>query len=119
MDLFKPFTTRGFVIGVGIAALAYLLGPQIKQGARNVAVKGMQGAMIAGDAASQAVASGREKMSNMVQNVGNRGDSTMQQFISEMKEEREQIAAALSEMVNTMRQMQDEIALLRDGQGTV
>lgn len=118
MDLLKPFTTRGFVIGVGIAALAYLLGPQIKQGAKTVAVKGMQGAMLAGEMASQAVTSGREKMGNMMQNMGNKGD-TMMQLISEFKEERQQVSSTLSELVTTMKNMQEEIALLKEGQRTV
>jgi hypothetical protein len=119
MDLLKPFTSRGFVIGIGLAALAYLLGPQIKQGAKTVAVKGMQGAMVAGDAASQAVASGREKMGSMMQNMGNKGDTMVQQMVSEFKEEREQVSNTLNELVNTMKSMQEEISLLKEGQRTV
>lgn len=119
MDLLKPFTSRGFVIGIGIAALAYLLGPQIKQGAKTIAVKGMQGAMVAGEAATQAVTNGREKMGQMMQNMNHQGDNLVQQMVSEMKEEREQISHTLNELVNTMRNMQEEITLLKEGQRTV
>lgn len=121
MDLLKPFGSRSFYVGLGVAALAYLLAPTLKQNARAVAVKGVQGAMLAGGAASNALARGREKMSHVMHDVReNVTDNKMvEQLVSELKAEREQYANTLQEIMSTMKSMQEEIASLRGNEGTV
>lgn len=124
MDLLRPFGTRNFVVGISIAALAYLLAPSLQKGARAVAVKGAQGAMMVGGAAASAVSTGREKVSGMWQNVSgsnvNQQESNMlQTMIEEMRAERQQHASLMQEMVNTMKNMQEEMAMLKNQHETV
>lgn len=122
MDLLRPFGTRNFIVGISIAALAYLLAPTLQKGARAVAVKGAQGAMIVGGAAANAVNTGREKVSGMWQNVASSNQqetSLMQQMVEEMRAERQQHSSLMQEMVNTMKNLQEEMAMLKNQHETV
>ena len=130
MNILKPLGSPGFAIGLGIAALTYFLGPSLKRGARNVAVKGMQGALMAGEGASNAMHEGKETMSNMFGNTfGNenymnemstemaqQNTQMVQQVFQEMREEREQYKNMFQEMMNTMQGMQDDISSLKANQ---
>src|SRR6056297_3563832 len=63
MKLFKsPFSPQSILFGIGLAVLTSLLTPVIKENARNAAVKGTQGALMAGKKFSGA----KDKMSGMM-----------------------------------------------------
>ncbi|MCK8826658.1 hypothetical protein MWH25_02695 [Natroniella acetigena] len=111
MKFLKPFGTQNFVLGIGIAAATYLLGPTLKRNARNVAVKGMQGALSAGGMASQVMDDGKEKMSGLVENMsGQRANQEMAMIYNELREEREE----LKELLTTVKELQQEVADIKN-----
>ncbi|KAB3535748.1 hypothetical protein F8154_05460 [Alkaliphilus pronyensis] len=120
MNLLKPFGSQNFILGVGIAALSYLLGPSLKQGARTVAVKGMQGAMMAGNTATNMMESGKESMGNLFDSMtGHQKDymemehNFRQDLIKEIKSDREEFNSALKELSTTMKSLQSEVQALK------
>lgn len=122
MNLLKPFGTESFVIGIGIAAVSYLFGPTIKRGAREVAVKGMQGALMAGDTASHAVESGREKFSSFIHNMMHSekdndisvDKSFHKELVDELKEDRQQQREFMKELMSTMKSLKNEVKELKN-----
>ena len=44
-SILKPFGSQGFLIGIGVAAIGYLIAPQLKKSLRPAAVKGTQEVM--------------------------------------------------------------------------
>ncbi|EOC99521.1 hypothetical protein [Caldisalinibacter kiritimatiensis] len=124
MKILKPFGTQSFVIGVGIAALSYLFGPTIKKGAREVTVKGMQGALLAGEAASNAVDEGKKKMSNVINNMKKPMDKNegielknshiVQQLVNELQAERQQNREMFESLMNTVKDLQNEMSSLKE-----
>jgi hypothetical protein len=119
MNLLKPFNTEGFLIGLGIAAVGSLFAPAIKKGAKEIAVKGTQGAMMAGESASNMMQSGKESMNKIFPNMfKNKYDEKDQSFnenlINELKSDREQYSNAFQELVSTMKEIQSEVKSLRD-----
>ncbi len=121
MNLLKPFGTESFLIGVGLAAASYLLGPTIKQGARGVAVKGMQGALMAGDVANNTMEASRDKLGNFMHKfMDNRDNGKMEveysfqkELINELKADREQYNKVLNEMISTMKSIQEDVKTLK------
>lgn len=122
MNLLKPFGTESFILGIGIAAVSYLLGPTIKRGARGVAVKGMQGAMMAGDAANDAMDSSRDKFSDFIQGMMNDGKNNVmdqqdnnfqRELFNELKAEREQYSELMKELVSSVKSLQGEVSDLK------
>ncbi|MCG8540426.1 MAG: hypothetical protein MJA82_10860 [Clostridia bacterium] len=113
MNILKPFGTEGFILGIGIAALGYLLGPTIKRGARGIAVKGMQGAMMVGDTANDAMDSGKEKFNDFIQNMMDSKQDNERNFhkelIDEIKTDRHNNNELLKELVSTMKSLQNEV----------
>lgn len=124
MNYLKPFGSQNFVLGVGLAALTYLFGPSVKNGARNVAVKSTQGALMAGETATNAVYTGKEKVSDFFGNLmgGHDGDSNhimeqqqvFSQFMHEIQEERKQSNELMKNMMKTMKDMQHEISTIKN-----
>ncbi|WP_408954679.1 hypothetical protein [Natroniella sp. ANB-PHB2] len=111
MKLLKPFGTQNFVLGIGIAAATYLLGPTLKRNARNVAVKGVQGALTAGSMASQVMDDGKEKMTGLVGNMSDqRANQEMAMIYNELREEREQ----MKELISTVKELQQEVADIKN-----
>lgn len=123
MDLLRPFGTRNFVIGIGLAALAYLFAPTLQRNARTVAVKGAQGAMLVGGAAANAFSTGKERIGGVIQGMGNAGrsedTSNVQQLVNDLRNEREQFNNVLSEVMSTMKNLQDEVRVLKNQRETV
>lgn len=114
MEILKPFGSRSFAIGVGIAALTYLLSPTIKRSAKGVAVKGMQGALMAGETASHLVENSKEKISNVFQQGNHLKNEMYEQMMNEWKSEREQYNNILQDLMNTVNDLKSEISGLRD-----
>ncbi|MDW5299155.1 MAG: hypothetical protein SA378_03315 [Sedimentibacter sp.] len=115
MNLLKPFSTESFIVGLGIAAVGSLFAPAIKKGAKTMAVKGTQGAMMAGEAANNMMESGKETLNNTFPGLSkNKNDSEAAQklnkeLISELRSDREQYANVLQELVTTMKDIQSEV----------
>jgi len=115
MNLLKPFSTESFIVGLGIAAVGSLFAPAIKKGAKTMAVKGTQGAMVAGEAANNMMESGKETLNNTFPGLSkNKNDSVAAQklnkeLISELRSDREQYANVLQELVTTMKDIQSEV----------
>lgn len=126
MNLLKPFGTEGFILGIGIAAVSYLLGPTIKRGAKGVAVRGMQGALMAGDAANDAIDTSREKFSDFIQGMmGDNKDNMMHQdnnfqkeLFNELKSERQQYSELMKELVSSVKSLKDEVSDLKKSAAT-
>lgn len=126
MNLIKPFSSESFIIGLGIAAVGSLFAPAIKKGAKIMAVKGAQGAMIAGDAAENMVHSGKESMNTMFPHMfkdKKYDDSSQQEFhenlVRELKSDREQYNNVMQELVKTMRDIQSEVSTLKNSKNNV
>lgn len=65
-DIVKPLGSQSFLVGIGVAALAYFLAPQLKESLRPAAVKGTQGVMTLGSRTKQMLEDGKEKISNLI-----------------------------------------------------
>ncbi|WP_432665519.1 hypothetical protein R9X47_04445 [Wukongibacter baidiensis] len=126
MNLLKPFGTESFILGIGIAAVSYLLGPTIKRGAKGVAVKGMQGALMAGDAANEAMDTGRDKFSDFIQGIMNDGNNNVmdqdndfqKELFNELKAERQQYSELMKELVSSVKSLQGEVSELKKSAAT-
>lgn len=114
MEILKPFGSRSFAIGVGIAAVTYLLSPAIKRSAKGVAVKGMQGALLAGETASHMVENGKEKIGDMLSHRDGHHNGMIEQMMNEWKAEREQYTHTLEELMNTVKDLKTEISVLKE-----
>src|SRR6056297_3169838 len=108
MKLFKsPFSPQSILFGIGLAVLTSLLTPVIKKNARNAAVKGTQGALMAGEK----FAGAKDKMSGMMNKFKTDGQQQQQkeqvsveefeQLKDEIRKEREQ----LQELINSLSNM--------------
>ncbi|MGB4440358.1 MAG: hypothetical protein WBJ13_14290 [Sedimentibacter sp.] len=120
MNLLKPFSTESFIVGLGIAAIGSLFAPAIKKGAKTMAVKGTQGAMMAGEAANNMMESGKETLNNTFPGLSkNKNDSEAAQkfqkeLIRELKSDREQYSNVLQELVTTMKDIQSEVKAFKN-----
>lgn len=126
MNLLKPFSSESFIIGLGIAAVGSLFAPAIKKGAKAIAVKGTQGAMMAGDAAENMVKSGKEGMNNIFSGMfkdKQEDEASRQKFqenlINELKSDREKYSSVLQELVSTIKDIQSEINSLKNSKGDI
>jgi ABC-type phosphate transport system auxiliary subunit len=127
-EMLKPFGSQSFFIGLGVAAIGYLLGPQIKESLRPVAVKGVQGAMVLSDQTKHMMSQGKDTINHMVEKTHMTGaqhqvpmDQTnmFQALLNELKAEREHSNKILEELKNTVTGLKDEIAQIKtDVNGT-
>ena len=116
MKILKPFGTQGFIVGLGVAALTYTLGPIIKRSARTAAVKGTQGALAVGGTTCQMVNNSKEKMAGVFGDMKEAGEATgeeMKSFIEEMRMEREEI----KELVNKVNGLKEELSTMKNQEG--
>lgn len=123
-DIIKPIGSQSFVVGIGVAALAYFLGPQLKQTLRPVAVKGAQGVMTLSSKTIKAIGESKDKLSSMISEKAseavNKVKSTEEgmdfnsDLIKELKEEREASNKILVELINSISGLKDELAQMRN-----
>ncbi|OCL26919.1 hypothetical protein U472_05375 [Orenia metallireducens] len=118
MKLLKPVNSENILIGVGVAALTYLLGPKIKRNAKSFTEKGRQGIRMAGDAASEAIDDGKEKMADIFDDMENEYSSIhsendeLTMLYDELEADREQ----LNELTGLVYDLKEEIANLKNYQ---
>lgn len=121
--LVKPFGSQGFLIGIGISALTYLLAPQIKETLRPAAVKGTQGLLAFGAETKRILTEGKEKISNvfsekteevkdMMKSKGE-GKQLASKLLQELKEERELSNKIMEELKNSIVSLREEISNIR------
>ena len=123
-DIIKPIGSQSFVVGIGVAALAYFLGPQLKQTLRPVAVKGAQGVMILGSKTVKAFGESKEKLSSMLAEKASEVDNKVKcteevadfnrNLMQELKEERESSNKILVDLINSISGLKDELAQMRN-----
>ncbi|PRX27217.1 hypothetical protein BX659_11782 [Orenia metallireducens] len=118
MKLLKPVNSENILIGIGVAALTYLLGPKIKRNAKSLAERGMERAMMAGDAASETIDNGKEKMVDIFEDMGDEYSSIYSEndeltmLYDELEADREQ----LNELTGLVYDLKEEIASLKNYQ---
>ena len=132
-NLLKPFGSQSFFIGLGIAAAAYVLGPQIKETMRPMAVKGTQGMMMLTDRTMNMMHEGKDRVEGMVGKMGNMGNMAniartehmpmeqmgmMEVMLKELKEERERSNKMMEDFHETLMSIRDEISGSRRSGGT-
>ncbi|MBM7614446.1 hypothetical protein [Alkaliphilus hydrothermalis] len=117
MNLLKPLASQNFILGIGIAAATYVFGPAIKRGAKKVAVKGVQGALMAGEATNETVSKGKDMFSDFMNNVHHNENSEQkhmeqlfqQELFNSLKTTQENQSKAFTELLSTIKDMQEEI----------
>jgi hypothetical protein len=120
-DITKSMGSQSFLLGVGVAAVGYFLGPQIKQSLRPVLVKGAEGAMMLGNKTKQMMEGGMKKMDNVVfegagAGMTNNSKEEMNltsKLMQELREERESSRKMMEELKNSIDSIRGEIAEIR------
>ena len=122
-DIIKPIGSQSFAVGIGVAALAYFFGPQLKQALRPVAVKGVQGVMALGTGTMKAFGDGKDKLSNMMKENTNQTvppAKTTEDLLNfnnnlmmELKDDRETSNKILTELLSSISGLKDELSQLR------
>jgi hypothetical protein len=125
-DVVKPLGSQGFLIGIGVAALAYFLTPQLKQSLRPAAVKGAQGMMALGSKTKHILEEGKEKISSMLSDtVEGTSDKIKEaaeesgishKMIKELHEERAASNKMIKELKDSIAGLKEEIAHIKKGQ---
>lgn len=129
MDLkgiIKPFGSQGFLIGLGVAALAYFLAPQLKQSLRPAAVKGTQSVMTLGSKTKQILDDSKEKISSFISETAGGAKDRIKgavedtgissKFLKELKEEREISNKIIHELKDSIISLKEEIAHIKRGE---
>ena len=103
MKFFKPFTLEGFLFGLGIAVVTSAVAPIIKENTRNIAVKGTEGMLAAGNKMNDV----KDNMMDRVSNMGGSesGDQSQEMLYQEIRKEREQLQELLAELNNIKSDM--------------
>ncbi len=118
MKFIRSVTPQSFLAGVGIAAAAYVLGPQLKEMLRPLAVKGAQGVMAVGAMAGQAVSQGKETVNKAVLDGhvshDNAGSSFHEKFLNELKEEQEMSKGLMEELRDSVKSMKVDIENIKN-----
>jgi hypothetical protein len=120
-NLVKPFGSKSFLIGLGAAAAAYFLGPQLKELLKPVAVKGTQGAMVLAEKVKETLNQSKEKLNNTivektsqvekaVSDIGN-----LSAIMNDFKEEKMHSDKILEELKNAVIDLKNEISGIRGG----
>jgi hypothetical protein len=123
-DIIKPISAQSFIVGMGVAAFAYFIGPQLKQALRPAAVKGAQGVMTLGSKTVKAFEESRDKLSHMMQDraeaannkvIHNQENANLQfSLLKELKEDRDTSNKILQELSSSISNLKDEILQMRN-----
>ncbi len=121
-DWMKPFGSQSFLVGLGVAAVGYFFGPQIKQVIRPAAVRGAQGMMMFSDKTKEMFDEGKHMMGNMMdktmhmgQEQGMAGQMGMYEMLmKELKDERERSNRLMEQLNTSIVGLKDEIAYIKN-----
>lgn len=119
-ELIKPLGGQSFLLGLGLAAAAYFLGPPLKEMMKPMAVKGTQGMMVFGEKTKKMINEGKEKMSDMVfekpaASAANISEMFYEKLLKELRDDREHSNRMVEEINNTLAGLKDEIANIKNG----
>lgn len=122
-DIVKPFGSQGFFVGLGVAAVFYFLGPQLKESLMPAAIKGTQGFMSLGNKTKEIFEENRARL-NM---PGEKGDefegrtaspiessSLYSELLKTLKDERESSNRILEELKNSIIGLREEITEMKN-----
>ncbi|MBB6217656.1 hypothetical protein HNQ80_003779 [Anaerosolibacter carboniphilus] len=120
-DLMKPFGSQSFLIGLGVAAVGYFFGPQIKQAIRPAAVKGAQGVMMFSDKTKEMFDEGKHMMGNMMDKASHMGQEQQmagqmgmyEMLMKELKDERERSNRLMEQLNISIAGLKDEITYMK------
>ena len=104
MKFIESLTPESILFGLGLAAVTSVLGPVIKRNTKDMAVKGTQGALMAGNKLTETKDKMTKKITNKSEN--NENQVSTQELLAEMKKEREQI----QELINTFNDLKQELS---------
>jgi predicted nuclease with TOPRIM domain len=123
-DIIKPIGSQSFLVGLGVAALAYFLGPQLKESLRPAAVKGAQGVLTLGSKTKELFEEGMGKLTNNVfektDEIADKTKDTVESngfnpdFLKVLKEERESSNKLLEELRNSVISLKEEISQMKN-----
>lgn len=104
MKFLESLTPQSILFGLGLGILTSVLGPVIKKNSKNAAVKGTQGALIAGEKLSET----KDKMKGSLNNMKEKNNNQVsaQDLFEEMKKERKQ----MQELIDTFSSLKEELA---------
>lgn len=114
-NLLKPFASQSFLVGLGVAAAAYFIGPQLMEAIKPVAVKGAQGMMALSGMAKETMNQGREKIAGAVTEMKEKEraatalSENLGELIKELRSEREQSTKVIEELKNAVIGLKDQI----------
>ena len=103
MKFMESLTPQSVLFGLGLAVLTSVLGPVIKKNTKDMAVKGTQGALMAGEKISETKDKMTGAMSNMKENHENQVNT--QEIFQEIKKERKQ----MQELVESFKELKQEM----------
>ncbi|MBC8062209.1 MAG: hypothetical protein H7Y18_16290 [Clostridiaceae bacterium] len=123
-DIVKPMMgSQSLLLGMGVAAVGYMLAPQLKKSMRPMAVKGTQGVMSLGDMTKRMYDDSKEKITSF---MGERSSEIQDNlkyateeshissnFLKELVEERNVSNKIMQELKNSIVNLSEEIAQLR------
>ncbi|MFT9498090.1 hypothetical protein [Anaerosolibacter sp.] len=132
-NMMKPFGSQSFLVGLGVAAVGYFFGPQIKQAIRPTAVKGAQGMMMFSDKTKEIFGEGKHMMGNMMDKAAHMGHEAAhmgqaqhmggqmagqmgmyEMLMKELKEERERSNRLMEQLNTSITGLKDEIAHIKN-----
>jgi len=125
-DLAKPIASQGFLVGIGVAAFAYFLAPQLKQSLRPAAVKGTQGVLALGGRAKQFLDEGKGKITNLMFEKSEAAKNKVMDIaqevgmtskvLKELIEDREVSNKILTELKDSIISLKEEISHMKHGE---
>lgn len=123
-DMVKPFGSQSFLVGMGVAALAYFLAPQLKQSLRPAAVKGAAGVMTLGSKTKQILEDSKDKISSLIfekaegkNEIKNSAEEIgiPSEVLKEIREDREVSNKIIQELKESIVSLKEEISHMKKG----
>lgn len=119
-DVAKPCVIQSFLIGVGVAALGYLLAPRLKKKFQPVIDRGTQGAMALGSKTKELFVESKEKMANKMSRKSDQAIADMMEAMQSseamrvMGQQREMSEKIITELKDAVTALKDEISQLKN-----
>jgi len=112
-DIVKPFGTQSFLIGLGVAAVGYMLAPQLKKTFQPIIDKGTQGAMALSSKTKQFWEDSREKVTARGEK-SDRSLESLMQVMQNSEQQREMSNQIMMDLKDAVMGLKDEISRLKE-----
>lgn len=120
-DIAKPFGAQGFLVGFGVAALAYFLAPPLKKTFQPVIDKGAKGIAEFGSKAKDLFKEGNQKIKDKMR-PDEKTESKIPEFAQEMikiskgmEEQREESFQIMRDLKDVLTGLKEEMAEMKKG----